>query len=305
MATSPGQDQRDRDAATADGPEAFRQGHYVLGICGLALLRSAATRRFERVGALATTMREVAGALEQPPYDGPHALLRSSVSAGYAAWAETYDDVANAAIALEEPIIRRLLDDLPPGPVLDAACGTGRHAAYLHAAGRAVVGVDASDDMLTRARAKLPPVPFHRGTLDRLPLRTASQAAAVCSLALCHVPDVEPCVADLARVLKPGGRLIVSDPHPIPTAILGWTANFADASGSAWMIPEYPHFHSEYISAFATSGLTVRSCLEPRFTPERARARAKPGHAGSAHPEAFVDALAGLPALTVWEAEKI
>lgn len=285
-------------------PEAFRQGHYVLGICGIALLRCAATRRFDRVPALAASIREVAAALDRPPYDGPHALPRSSVSAGYAAWASTYDDIANASIALEEPLVRRLLDELPPGPALDAACGTGRHAAYLHAAGRQVVGVDASDAMLARARDKLPGVAFHRGTLDRLPLEDASQAAVVCSLALCHVPVLEPCVAELARVLRPGGRLVVSDPHPIPTAILGWTANFADGGGSAWMIPEYPHFHGEYVAAFGAAGLTVRSCDEPRFTPERARARAKPGHAGAAHADAFVDALAGLPALTVWEAEK-
>ncbi len=50
---------------------------------------------------------------------------------GYRNWAATYDLQANQLIDMEQPIVRGILDRLPPGTALDAACGTGRHAAVL------------------------------------------------------------------------------------------------------------------------------------------------------------------------------
>ena len=99
------------------------------------------------------------------------------VEEGYSGWAESYDDPGNDTIALEEPAVRELLVDLPPGPILDAACGTGRHAAYLSAAGREVVGIDGSEAMLERARAKLPDLDLRRGELTALRSRMGPSLA--------------------------------------------------------------------------------------------------------------------------------
>jgi len=65
------------------------------------------------------------------------------------------------------------------------------------------------------------------------------------------------------------------------------------------MIPEYPHLHGEYVDAFGAAGLVVRRLIEPGLTPAQARERAK-----GRHEEAFAQALTGLPAVIVWEAEK-
>jgi len=80
-------------------------------------------------------------------------------------------------------VAQRGLDALPPGTALDAACGTGRHARYLHARGHRVIGVDASPAMLEVAREALPDADLRLGNLTALPLETASVDLAVCSLA--------------------------------------------------------------------------------------------------------------------------
>jgi len=279
--------------------EGLKQGHYLLGIEGLALLRAGARRSFDGVEARTEEIREILSRLDEPPYSERRDLPETDVDAGYAQWAEDYDEPGNDTIAAEEPVVRELLDELPAGSVLDAACGTGRHAAYLCGRGRPVIGVDGSQAMLDRAAAKLSDADLRLGELTALPLADGEVAGAVCALALSHLSELGPAVMELGRALKPGGRLIVSNPHPFATAILGWRAVFVDADGRRSMIPEYPHLHGDYIAAFAAAGLTVRRCIEPRLSAEQAKARAKKHRV-----EAFEDALTDVPAVIVWEAER-
>jgi hypothetical protein len=95
----------------------------MLGIEGLALLRAGAGRRFERVEQRVREIEEIAGALEEHPYSARRNLPEYGVDAGYAAWADSYDDPGNDTIALEEPIVRAMLDELPQG-----RCSTPRAA---------------------------------------------------------------------------------------------------------------------------------------------------------------------------------
>ena len=61
--------------------------------------------------------------------------------------------------------MREIVDSTPPGIALDAACGTGRHCRYLLERGHDVIGVDASPEMLAKARAAAPAAEFHEGDL--------------------------------------------------------------------------------------------------------------------------------------------
>src|SRR5215218_10458398 len=88
---------------------------------------------------------------------------------GYAAWAATYDVAANPALHLEGPFVAELFAGLEPGRALDAACGTGRQAAALAELGHDVVGVDATEAMLERARERVPGAEFRLGLLTELP----------------------------------------------------------------------------------------------------------------------------------------
>ena len=78
--------------------------------------------------------------------------------------------------------------DLPLGVALDAACGTGRHAAYLAQLGHQVIGVDSSPEMLAVAREKLPDVEIHLADLNALPVADDGVDVVVCAFALTHVP---------------------------------------------------------------------------------------------------------------------
>jgi ArsR family transcriptional regulator len=108
-----------------------------------------------------------------------------------------------------------LLGLLPDGLVVaDLGCGAGTLAAALAPAVAQVIGVDQSAAMLRAARRRLEPfdnVELHRAGLEALPLPSGSCDAALLVLVLAYVPAVAPVLAEAARILKPGGRLVVVD----------------------------------------------------------------------------------------------
>jgi ubiquinone/menaquinone biosynthesis C-methylase UbiE len=274
----------------------YRLGHHLLGIEGLALLRSAGEAGEAQRAARVAEIVEIVARLDEPG----HADIRDGaiidIGAGYAAWAASYDARRNVTIELEEPVVHKLLAAVTPrSDVLDAACGTGRHTAFLCERGHRVVGVDSSPEMLDVARAKGLPARFEVAELERLPYEDATFDAAVCALALSHSPDLRPGVTELARVLRRGGLLVVSNPHPVATGLLAWRAAVRDAQGCPAVIPEHAHAVGAYVEAFRAAGLAIERCVEPALTEQRAGEEAKAGLE-----DAFRAALAGLSVVIVW-----
>ena len=110
-----------------------------------------------------------------------------------------------------------LLD--PDVVVGDLGCGSGRIAAALAPYARGVIAVDASPEMLAVARARLARfenVQLVQGRIEELPLPSASLDVALVAHLLHHVADPAVALAEVARVLRPGGRLVIADvlPHP-------------------------------------------------------------------------------------------
>jgi SAM-dependent methyltransferase len=242
-------------------------------------------------------MRTVLDGLGEAPFSVTREAPPVATDVGYAAWAASYDAPGNVTVALEQEIVHALLSELPAGSsVLDAGCGTGRHSAFLADNGHDVLGIDSSPEMLALAAAKVPTARLVLAELERIPLPDGSVDAAVCGLVLSHARDIRPAVAELARVLRPGGRLVVSNPHPFATGLLDWRATVTDDAGRLAVIPEYPHAHSEYVAAFNSAGLRIVGCHEPALTTERAREEAKAGL-----DEAFELALTGFPVVIVWD----
>jgi ubiquinone/menaquinone biosynthesis C-methylase UbiE len=154
--------------------------------------------------------------------------------------------------------------------------------------------------MLELAAANVPEARFVRADLREIPAANEDFDLVVCALALAHLADLGPAVAELARVLKPGGRLVASVVHPF-LAHVGWHALFADVSGRRSYIREHPHTHADYMTAFESRDLTVLGCLEPKLAAEHVRRKRRAvGHI----PDATMAAYVGLPAVLVWEAQR-
>jgi len=99
----------------------------------------------------------------------------------------------------------------------DLGCGTGQVSAALAPFVARVIAVDASAAMLQAAKKRLhgfDNIDLRRGELESLPVDEARLDAATLMLVLHHLPDPALALAEVARVLKPGGRLIVADMLP-------------------------------------------------------------------------------------------
>lgn len=270
-----------------------------LGLAGLALLRN------RLVGEEKTT-REVLDEIQRLTKTPKKALPPTlkvkaySVSAGYKAWAATYDSIPNLLIEVEEPVVKSLLRKFPPGRALDAGCGTGRYSKFLHSLGHEVTGVDLSPAMLHHAKTRNQKIKFIKGNLRTLPLNNVNFDLAICALALTHFSDLNQVLTELFRVVRSGGRIIISDVHPWLVA-LGGQAEFHDKAGKRGYIRNYIYWHSAYLQAFNQNGLKVLECLEPTIGQEHLKL-AQTGL--DLNEETVRTALLGLPIALVWVLEK-
>jgi ubiquinone/menaquinone biosynthesis C-methylase UbiE len=150
------------------------------------------------------------------------------------------------------------LDLVAEAHVLDVASGRGATALVIGGEHPVRVdGVDLSGSNVAHATeaareaALAERLRFHTGDAERLPFPDAAFDAAVCECAFCTFPDKVTAASELARVLRPGGRLGITDVTIAPSGLTGelaglagWVACLADARPL-----------DEYSSIFATAGL--------------------------------------------------
>jgi ubiquinone/menaquinone biosynthesis C-methylase UbiE len=126
-------------------------------------------------------------------------------------WGRLRDDLFGASTPAKA--LLGLLD--PAWVVADLGCGTGHVSSLVAPFVHRVIGVDASAAMLAAAEDLVPAsVDLRQGALEALPIGDAEVDLVLLVLVLHHVPDPARALAEAARVLKPGGRLIVVDMQP-------------------------------------------------------------------------------------------
>jgi len=236
---------------------------YLLGLEGIALLDAWAgdhDREFTE-----TRLAEIRRLLDDEKLRGRAVLAgrASTVTAYGPPQSANYDAGAGGGLfAADEPIVADCLGAREPRLALDAACGTGRFAEFLARRGHRVIGVDSSPDMLAHARRRVPDGQFHVAELEQLPLPDDSVDVIVCALALVHVRELQPVLAEFARVLRPGGDLVISDMHH-ERVTRGSVIKARGPGGEPYIAATYRHQLGDYLRAALSLGLQVRRCEEP------------------------------------------
>jgi SAM-dependent methyltransferase len=217
------------------------------------------------------------------------ATVRDKPDAAGAPGAPDYDDFATTYAAANDtslfnawyarPEMLRLAGDVTGKRVLDAGCGHGPLMADLRERGADVVGFDLSPAMVGIARERLgsdadvrvadlsEPLPYDDDEFD----------VVTCSLALHYVQDWAPALAELRRVLKPGGQLVISIIHPFVYAFCYQDQDYFaltrysedhEHDGASFTLTYWHRPLQDVFDAFLDSGLVITAVTEPAAVPE-------------------------------------
>jgi ubiquinone/menaquinone biosynthesis C-methylase UbiE len=153
--------------------------------------------------------------------------------------AEAYDRISGwpQFALLRRMILRRLWKLHPAGRLADIGCGPGRLVALIarQDSRLQVIGIDTAEEMIRTAKSSLASlglsdrVEFRKGEVGCLPFADGEIDFAVSTLSLHHWTDPKGGLAEIARVLKPGGDLVLFDLRRDPRRFFYWLLNFAQA----------------------------------------------------------------------------
>jgi len=130
---------------------------------------------------------------------------------------------------LDAPMMAALPDS---GRILDIGCGEGRFCRMMSTRGLTVVGLDPTEALRARAQTLDPQGRYIAGRAEALPFEAASFDGVVFYMSLIDIPDFRLAINEAARVLRPGGRLLVGNLQSFVTARpRDW-----DGEGSHWVI---------------------------------------------------------------------
>jgi len=185
---------------------------------------------------------------------------------------------------LDNVMIERL-SGLVRGTALDVGCGEGRFCRILRGQGFETVGLDPTEALLDAARARDPGGVYVEGRAETLVFANASFDLVVSYLSLIDIEDAQTAIAEMVRVLRPGGTLLVANLASFKTAnvhdgwqrdLLGRLTHFAmdryletRSSRESWRGISILNWHrplSDYMRWFLTSGLILTHFDEPAAT---------------------------------------
>ncbi len=187
-----------------------------------------------------------------------------NVREGYNRWASVYDHDANPMLVLEEPVVKVAAGSVLDCVALDLGCGTGRHASWLAEAGAKVTALDFSSGMLEVASQKpnAEKIRFIEHDLHKPLPFDADFDLIICGLVLEHISEIHPFFSEILRVLKPGGRAIISTMHPA-MFLKGSKARFTDPESGKTVEPgSFNHSISSCVMAAVECGFNLFNLTE-------------------------------------------
>jgi len=188
----------------------------------------------------------------------------------YRAWSKEYDSYPNPLIELEQEVVPDMAGDVGGKRILDIGCGTGRYSAQFAQGGAAVTGVDFSRHMLKIAQKKTPCLQLIQADLKQLPF-TGGFDLILCSLVLSHIENLFAAISEIARVVSPGGTIIISDLRTDFWLKKNKTIRiFKNFSTNA-----YKHTISNYHTAFRINNLRLKKFKKLVFNIKSARKHKK------------------------------
>jgi ubiquinone/menaquinone biosynthesis C-methylase UbiE len=226
--------------------------------------------------------------LRMSPVTGSSAEPASQAAANdYDSFAEVYsaeNEVNLHNAYYERPAMLALAGDVAGRRILDAGCGSGPLSAALRDRGAIMTGFDSSAGMLELARRRLggdadlrvadlaSPLPYPDGAFDDV----------VASLVLHYLEDWTAPLAEIRRVLRPGGRLIASVNHPIAGHALVrpdaeyfstylWSEEITTSSGQSYVLANWHRPLPAMVGAFTGAGFRITAIDEPLHAPDTPR----------------------------------
>lgn len=129
---------------------------------------------------------------------------------GWGTRAPNYNEFTGRVTTSAIPALLAMAETAPDKRILDLCCGTGRAAGAAHALGAVTEGIDVAPEMIDAAKDAFPAVRFDVGDAEAIPKEDANYDAVICSFGLMHVGSPEAMLKEIARVLKPCGRVALS-----------------------------------------------------------------------------------------------
>ncbi|HEY4361846.1 MAG TPA: class I SAM-dependent methyltransferase [Bryobacteraceae bacterium] len=151
-----------------------------------------------------------------------------------------------------------------PRKALDVGCGEGRFCRALKGHGVEVTGIDPTVGLLEVARARDLGGTYLEGRAEKLPFEDSSFDLVVSYLTLIDIPDIEAAIPEMARVLRPGGALLIANLNSFNTACIetGWVKR-SDGRNDHYPIDNYLEERSTWIEY---RGIRIRNHHRPLST---------------------------------------
>lgn len=186
-----------------------------------------------------------------------------SIAKAYNDWSGSYDEVVNKTRDLDQFATRQTLAPYTFGHILEMGCGTGKNTAWLLEKARSLTAFDFSEGMLARAREKIrsEKVQFRQADLTlSWPVEKGSADLITFNLILEHIADLDHIFREAAAVLRPGGKLFISELHPFKQ-YLGSKARFQTENGTH-ELEVYGHHVSEFTGLAQQHGFCLLALQE-------------------------------------------